>query len=99
MTKGEPSKMSGKSDEAIGSIKTNVGKVFGNAHLQGEGQAQHARGEGEVAAAAAKKHAEASGESLKGNVNSVLGQLTGDHGKHAAGETQKAHAEAQHRAA
>ncbi len=48
---------------------------------------------------AAKKHAEASGESLKGNVNSVLGQLTGDHGKHAAGETQKAHAEAQHRAA
>ena len=58
---------------------------------QAKGEAQHAKGTGELEAARAKQSAEAAGDGLKGNLQKAGGALTGDHELKAKGDANKAH--------
>lgn len=90
MTNGEPSKLSGHTDEVVGNIKSTVGKVTNNAELEGKGKAQNAAGTSQVEAATAKQKAEGVVDSAKGNVKSAVGSLTGNDQLHFEGEADKA---------
>ncbi|KAK9827661.1 hypothetical protein WJX81_004600 [Elliptochloris bilobata] len=75
---GEPSKVGGKVDAAVGAVKENVGKAFGAHQMEGEGAAKRAHGNAEHGAAQAKGYTEGAGDSLMGGVKKQAGKLFGD---------------------
>jgi uncharacterized protein YjbJ (UPF0337 family) len=56
-------------------------------------------GTGEVNAATAKAHMEATGTKVQGTVEKVIGTVTGDKVKQAQGDAHKAQGDIQHKAA
>jgi uncharacterized protein YjbJ (UPF0337 family) len=87
---GEPSKVSGHSDEVIGSIKSTVGGLTGNNELKAKGDAQNTAGTGQVEAATAKQKADAAAQGGKGNVKDVVGGLIGNDKMKAEGKADQA---------
>jgi uncharacterized protein YjbJ (UPF0337 family) len=87
---GEPSKVSGHSDEVIGNIKSTVGGLTGNNELKAKGDAQHTAGTGQVEAATAKQKADAAAQGGKGNVKDVVGGLIGNDKMKAEGKADQA---------
>ena len=75
------SKTSGHTDQLIGSVKENVGKVF-NKDMEAKGIAQKHKGDGEVRAAKVK-------DTVQGTGKSLWGQMTGDKSKEVEGDLQK----------
>ncbi|KAJ3043014.1 hypothetical protein HDV00_005920 [Rhizophlyctis rosea] len=80
-----PSKTSGTSDSIMGSIKQNVGSMFGNHSQQAEGAAQRAHGDTEVHAAKTQGYAEGSADSMTGSLKKNVGSLLGDQPMRARG--------------
>jgi uncharacterized protein YjbJ (UPF0337 family) len=96
---GEPSKVSGHSDEVMGNLKSGFGKVTGNRELEAKGNAQNAAGTTQVDAATAKQKVEAAGDSAKGNIKSAFGSLTGNERLQAEGNVDKARGDVKSRTA
>ncbi|KAK9827665.1 hypothetical protein WJX81_005162 [Elliptochloris bilobata] len=89
MTGGEPSKVGGKVDAAIGTVKENAGKLVGAHQTEGEGAAQRAHGNAEHDTAKAKGYVEGASDSLVGGIKKNVGKLFGNSETEAKGTVQE----------
>ncbi|EKM78207.1 hypothetical protein AGABI1DRAFT_85895 [Agaricus bisporus var. burnettii JB137-S8] len=86
---GEPSKVSGQLNSAMGTAKETVGKMTGATSLQQSGKEDHAAGEAENKAAQTKGHAEGMTDQIAGKKDSMIGAMTGDKKQQTSGNMRE----------
>ncbi|KAJ3045326.1 hypothetical protein HK097_001223 [Rhizophlyctis rosea] len=86
-----PSKTSGNTDSFLGSLKQNVGSLFGNRSMQADGAARRAHGDAEVHAAKTQGYTEGQVDSIGGSIKKNVGSAIGNESMRAHGASTQAH--------
>lgn len=84
-----PSKVSGNLKAAAGTVKENVGHLFGSTQTEAKGAAQRMEGNAEIDAAKSKAYVEGTGSHATGAMKSAAGGLVGNEDLKARGEAEK----------
>ncbi|KAF4580738.1 CsbD-like domain-containing protein [Pleurotus pulmonarius] len=93
-----PDKTTGQFHSTKGTIVEAVGNMTGATSWQQSGKQEHAEGEAEYKAAQAQGYVEGVTDRAGGYKDNVVGALTGDKTKQAAGEARREKGEMQQRA-
>ncbi|KAF4577488.1 hypothetical protein EYR40_003029 [Pleurotus pulmonarius] len=93
-----PDKTTGQFHSTKGTIVEAVGNMTGATSWQQSGKQEHAEGEAEYKAAQAQGYVEGVTDRAGGYKDNVVGALTGDKTKQAAGEARREKGELQQRA-
>ncbi|KAJ1962625.1 hypothetical protein H4R35_007332 [Dimargaris xerosporica] len=91
----DPSKTHGKTQEAMGNAKKNVGNVFGNESMQAKGAGQEAQGQTEHKQATTMDYMSGMANRASGAAKSSLYGMTGNKTAQAEAEAQRAKGQAQ----
>lgn len=91
----DPSRTDAKKDKFMGSVKDNVGSVFGNESLQAEGKSQNSAGAVQETAANVQGYVQGAADNIAGAVKGAYHSLTGNTSSEMGDKAQKAKGEAQ----
>ncbi|KAF7422239.1 hypothetical protein PC9H_010395 [Pleurotus ostreatus] len=92
-----PDKTTGQFHSTKGTIVETIGNITGSTEWQTSGKQEHAAGEAEYKAAQAQGYVEGTVDRAGGYTDNVVGALTGDKTKQAAGEARREKGELQQR--